>query len=203
MMPIFPVMLVVAYVSGAIPWSVWLGRLFFRTDPRRESDGNPGAANAFRSGGWRLGAAVLALDFLKGFAPVLIAHSGLRLPDNQLFWVALMPTLGHAFSIFLGLRGGRALTTLFGVWAGLTLYEMPLVMGGAAILALVALKDDVQRSLAIPLALIIGLVVGGKPSWMIALAVAELVVLGSKIAAFYGISHRRAASHDLPSCIRT
>ncbi len=181
----FPALLIAAYLSGALPWSVWLGKLFFRVDPRRQSDGNPGAANAFRSGGWRLGVAVLILDFLKGFVPVFIAKWGLQLPDSQLFWVALMPTLGHAFSIFLGGRGGRALDTLFGVWAGLTLYELPLVMGGTAIVAMLVFKDDARRALAIPIVLIIALLVGGKPVWMIALAVAQLVILASKIVAFY------------------
>ncbi len=200
-MLVFPALLMLAYLSGALPWSVWLGRLFFRIDPRRESDGNPGAANAFRAGGWRLGVAVLILDFLKGFAPVFIAKWGLQLPDSQLFWVALMPTLGHAFSIFLGFRGGRALATLFGVWAGLTLYEMPLVMGGTAIAALFMLKDDAQRALAIPIVLIIALLIMGKPVWMVALAFAQLAILASKIVAFYRASVRHAASYNPSSTL--
>jgi glycerol-3-phosphate acyltransferase PlsY len=179
----FPVLLALAYLSGAVPWSVWLGRRLFRVDPRRQSDGNPGAANAFRAGGWRLGVAVLMLDFLKGFVPVFIAQWGLRLPESQLFWVALMPTLGHAFSIFLGFRGGRALDTLFGVWTGLTLYEAPLVMGGTALASMLALKNDAARSLAIPVVLIAYLLLAGKPLWMVALAAAQLVILAGKLAA--------------------
>ena len=202
-MPTFPVLILVAYLSGALPWSVWLGTLLFQVDPRRQSDGNPGAANAFRVGGWRLGVAVLILDFLKGFIPVFIAKWGLQLPDSQLFWVALMPTLGHAFSIFLGLRGGRALDTLFGVWAGLTLYEMPLVMGGAAMVAMLALKDDAQRALTIPIVLIVALLVGGKPIWMIALAFTQLVVLASKIVAFYRTSVRLSTRTDRSTPLKT
>ena len=146
---------------------------------------------------------MLILDFLKGFAPVFIAKWGLQLPDSQLFWVALMPTLGHAFSIFLGLRGGRALDTLFGVWTGLTFYEMPLVMGGAALVAMILLKDDAQRALAIPIVLIIALLIGGKPVWMIALAFAQLVVLASKIIAFYRVSNWHVASHEHQTTLRT
>ena len=198
-MPAFLVLLIVAYLSGAVPWSVWLGRLFFRVDPRRQSDGNPGAANAFRAGGWRLGVAVLMLDFLKGFVPLFVAKWGLQLADSQLFWVALMPTLGHAFSIFLGFRGGRALDTLFGVWAGLTLYEMPLVMGGTAIAAMFAFKDDALRALAIPIVLIVALLLGGKPVWMIALAFAQLAILASKIVAFYSVTNRHGGLNNHPS----
>ena len=200
-MLVFPALLILAYLSGALPWSVWLGRLFFRVDPRREHDGNPGAANAFRVAGWRLGIAVLLLDFLKGFVPVFIAKWGVQLPDSQLFWVALMPTLGHAFSIFLGLRGGRALAALFGVWAGLTLYELPLVMGGTAIAALFVLKDDAQRSLAIPIVLIIALLIMVQPVWMIALAFAQLAILASKIFAFYRASDRMTTAPDQRSTL--
>ncbi len=201
-MPAFPLLLIFGYLSGALPWSVWLGRLFFRSDPRRQSDGNPGAANAFRVGGWRLGVVVLILDFLKGFIPVFIAKWGLQLTGDQLFWVALMPTLGHAFSIFLGFRGGRALDTLFGVWTGLTLYEMPLVMGGAAIAAMLIFKDDALRAIAIPLVLISALLIGGQPFWMVALAFAELIILASKIAAFYWASDRSMTATDHRSTLK-
>jgi glycerol-3-phosphate acyltransferase PlsY len=177
--------LILAYLSGALPWSVWLGKLFFRVDPRQESDGNPGASNAFRAGGWKLGIAVLILDFLKGFMPVFIAKWGLQLPESQLFWVALMPTLGHAFSVFLVFRGGRALATLFGVWAGLTLYEVPLVMGAAAIVATITLKNDALKSLTIPGVLIAYLLLTGKPDWMVLLALAQLAVLVAKLGVYY------------------
>lgn len=195
-MPAFPVLLILAYLSGALPWSVWLGRLFYRVDPRRESDGNPGAMNAFRAGGWKLGAAVLILDFLKGFVPVFLAKWGFQLPESQLFWVTLMPTLGHAFSVFLGFRGGRALDTLFGVWSGLTLYEAPLVMGAAAITAILTLKNDALRSLAIPIVLIAYLLLTGKPLWMLLLALAQLAVLVSKLGAFYRFSARSRSNHQ-------
>jgi glycerol-3-phosphate acyltransferase PlsY len=183
-----------AYLAGALPWSVWLGTLFFRVDPRSQADGNPGAANAFRVGGWALGLSVLLLDFFKAFIPVLIARWGLQLADGQLFWVALLPTCGHAFSIVLGFRGGRALVTLFGVWSGLTLYEIPLVMGGVAAVALLIFKDDRYHALTIPITVITYLTIRGEPAWMIALGVAQLLILVSKIGVPYysGLSISRA-----------
>jgi len=198
----FITFLILAYASGPLSWSVWLGRLFFHADPRVQRDGNPGAANAFRAGGWRLGVSVLLLDFLKGFLPVFIARWGMQLPESQLVWIALMPTLGHAFSIFLGFRGGRALDTLFGVWTGLTLYEVPLVMGGAAIAATLALKNDVYRAIAIPIALIAYLLIGTKPLWMLALAVAQLLILLSKIGVFYRSAARQTAAAEPSSTLK-
>lgn len=188
----FIVILTLAYLSGALPWSVWLGRWFTGVDPRLQSDGNPGAANAFRVGGWQLGISVLLLDFFKAFIPVFVARWGLQLPETQLFWIALMPTVGHAFSIFLRFRGGRALVTLFGVWAGLTLYEIPLVMGGVAIVATLLLKNDLLRALVIPLTVITYLLATEPTFWKLGLGAAQLLILVSKLGAFYFRSSSRA-----------
>ncbi|NLE51631.1 MAG: glycerol-3-phosphate acyltransferase [Chloroflexi bacterium] len=182
-----------AYLSGAIPWSVWLGRAFYGVDVRAVADGNPGATNAYRAGGWKLGAAVVLLDFFKAFVPVLIARWGVRLPGEQVFLVALLPTVGHAFSIFLRFRGGRALASMFGAWSGLTLYEVPLVMGGAAIVSTFALKNDAQRALAVPAAALAYVLVRGRPAWMVALAVAQIAVLAVKL-----VVHARAPRRPLP-----
>jgi glycerol-3-phosphate acyltransferase PlsY len=120
----------VGYLLGSIPFSVWLGRRFTGTDIRRSHpDGNPGAANAWRAGGWRLGAAVLVLDFLKGALPVAFCHYQLGFSRWQLLPIALAPIAGHAFSLFLGGRGGKALAVTFGVWTGLTAFAGPLVLG--------------------------------------------------------------------------
>lgn len=182
--------LLAAYVCGAIPWSVWLGRLLYSTDPRDQRDANPGAANSFRSAGWRLGVAVLTLDFFKAFIPVAAARWLGNLPDEQLFWVALAPTLGHAFSVFLRFRGGRGITVMFGVWAGLTLYRIPLLLGVAAIVAVMLFRNDERRALAIPLALLAFLVLTHGPGWMLLLAAAQLLVLILKIAVFFTRQYR-------------
>ena len=108
----------------------------------------------------------------------------LVVPADQLFWLALMPTLGHAFSVFLRFRGGRGIVTMFGVWAGLTLYQAPLVMGLTAIGATLLVKNNEVRSLSIPLVLIAYLMMASFPAWMILLAVAQLTILTFKIGVF-------------------
>lgn len=172
------------YLLGAAPWSVWLGALFYRVDPRQQQDGNPGAANAFRSAGWRLGVAVLLLDFFKAFAPVAAAKWLVHFPDSQLFWIALMPTLGHAFSVFLRFRGGRGLVVMFGTWTALTLYAGPLALGVSAVASLVLLKNDELRSIVTPLGLIAFLLVTRAPGWLLLLAVAQLLVTIAKISVY-------------------
>ena len=183
-----------AYLCGSLPWSVWLGRLFFQVDPRQQRDRNPGAANAYRAAGWRLGAAVLILDSLKACLPVAGARWLAGFSGWPLFWVALMPAIGHSFSIFLRFRGGRGITTLFGVWAALTLYAAPAVMGLTAIGGVLTLKNDEVRSLAIPLALIAYLLVTRAPIWMLALAAVQTLFLGAKIGVY--LAGRSAERHN-------
>jgi len=43
--------------------------------------------------------------------------------------VALAPVLGHAFSPFLGFRGGKAVAVTFGIWTGLLPGGGPITLG--------------------------------------------------------------------------
>ena len=118
------------FLLGAMPFSLWLGYLFLHTDIRHYGDGNPGATNAWKAGGWRVGIPALLLDYLKGVVPVGLAHFGAGISGWGLGAVALAPVLGHAFSPFLGFKGGgKALAVTFGIWTGLTLAEGPIILG--------------------------------------------------------------------------
>jgi glycerol-3-phosphate acyltransferase PlsY len=117
------------FLLGSMPFSLWLGHLFLRADVRRYGDGNPGATNAWRAGGWRVGLLALCLDYLKGALPVGLAHFNLGVSGWGLVTVALAPVLGHAFSPFLRFRGGKALAATFGIWTGLSLGEGPIILG--------------------------------------------------------------------------
>ena len=132
----------IGFVSGAIPFSVLLARRFAQQDIRRVGDGNPGAANAWRAGGWRVGVLALVLDFLKGALPVGLARFLVGVDGWALVPVGLAPVVGHAFSPFLRGRGGKAIATTFGIWCGLTLYEAPSVLGVCMILSYFAQTVD-------------------------------------------------------------
>ena len=56
---------VVGFLVGSLPFSVWWVRWMAHRDVRRFGDGNPGAISAWRAGGWRAGAPVLVLDVAK------------------------------------------------------------------------------------------------------------------------------------------
>jgi glycerol-3-phosphate acyltransferase PlsY len=116
------------FLSGSLPFSVWLARLRGR-DVRAVGDGNPGAVNAFKAAGPLPGAAALLLDFLKGALPVAAGFWLVGLRGWLVIPIALAPVLGHAFSPFLGWRGGKAVAVTLGVWSGVTLWAGPCLLG--------------------------------------------------------------------------
>ncbi len=108
-----------ALAVGCVPFAYLLARLVLRVDIRDYGDGNPGAGNAWRAGGWRVGVPGAALDYSKGAVPVAVAHYTFGLSTWALVPVALAPIFGHAFSPFLRGHGGKAVAATFGVWSGL------------------------------------------------------------------------------------
>ena len=136
-------MTLAGFMSGSLMFSAWLVRLT-GGDVRRVGDGNPGAVNAYRSAGPFVGSVALLLDFLKGWVPVAAAYWLLGIRGWWLTAVMVAPVLGHAFSPFLRLRGGKAITTTFGVWSGVTLWEAPCLLGGVLTLCKLVfrLRDD-------------------------------------------------------------
>ena len=115
----------IGFISGSVPWAVIIGRLVSGKDIRRVGDGNAGAANAWKAGGWVPGAISLVLDTAKGTAPVYFAIWHIGNPDGpvgelSMALVAVAPIIGHAWTPFLRFRGGKALAVSMGVWIAVT-----------------------------------------------------------------------------------
>jgi len=106
---------------GSVPFAYLLGRLVLHLDIRRYGrDGNPGGANAWRAGGWRIGLAGGFLDYLKGFAPVALAKYASGLSGWSLLPIALAPVVAYVFCPWLHFRGGKAVSTTLGIWTALS-----------------------------------------------------------------------------------
>jgi len=116
----------VSFLCGSLPFSIWLGKTLRQTDVRGFGDGNPGAANAYRAAGPLVGLLTLILDVSKGAAPVGVVHFNLGHRGLPMWLVATAAVLGHAFSPFLGFKGGKGLAVALGVWIGLTLWRVSL-----------------------------------------------------------------------------
>jgi glycerol-3-phosphate acyltransferase PlsY len=117
--------LIVAYLVGAIPWSLIVGKRFYGIDLREHGSGNLGATNVFRTLGARAGAVVFALDVAKGAAAVALAMLLCPFPSGDardwvLVGTALAAVLGHSFSPYIRFRGGKGVATAAGAVAVMT-----------------------------------------------------------------------------------
>src|SRR5215210_5452946 len=102
---------IIGYLLGSIPVALLVARRH-GVDLRRTSDGNPGAWNALEQLGARRALPAFLGDGAKAFAAGL---AGLALAG---WWGGFAGVagamLGHAFPIFAGFRGGKAVMTFVG-----------------------------------------------------------------------------------------
>lgn len=131
-----------AWLSGSLMFSYWLGCLK-RRNLREVGDGNPGGVNLLKAVGIGWGLAGIALDFLKGYVPLVLLLWNGAVTGYELVPVAIAPVLGHAFSPFLKFQGGKAIAVTFGVWSALTGFEVSVVF--ALILAVMLIADRALR----------------------------------------------------------
>jgi len=96
-----------AYLLGAIPFGLVVGRAFRGIDIREHGSRNLGATNAGRVLGPGWGVLVFALDFLKGLVPVLVAGALFGRGSLVPLAAAAAAVLGHVFPVWLGFRGGK------------------------------------------------------------------------------------------------
>ncbi len=66
--------LILAYLFGSIPASVWIGKAFYNIDVREYGSGNAGATNTFRVLGKKAGIPVMLIDILKGWTATNLAY---------------------------------------------------------------------------------------------------------------------------------
>jgi glycerol-3-phosphate acyltransferase PlsY len=113
-------LILVAYLLGSIPTSVWIGKAFYKIDVREFGSGNAGATNTFRVLGKQAGIPVLIIDILKGTTAVSLAYlSGFLTTSyefiNLQLALGVAALMGHIFPIFAGFRGGKGVATILGI----------------------------------------------------------------------------------------
>src|SRR5581483_104453 len=134
-----------AYSLGALPFSVWFGRLLLKRNIRAVGDGNPGTSNFFKAGGKRYlawGIGVMLLEVFKSMLPVLFGAWYANLQGWSLVALALAPVVGNAFTPFLQLRGGKSIAVILGMWGGLTFFIVPSLLGILFFVWIRLLKND-------------------------------------------------------------
>ena len=143
-----------AFLLGSIPFGLLIAKAK-GIDIRQHGSGNIGATNVLRVVGKNYGITCFMLDALKGFLPVVIALSLIRMenhdtslalsclrpfaitlpPDRQFTGqllhvvTGLMAILGHNYSPWVGFKGGKGMATSAGVLLGLYPFFGVLLLG--------------------------------------------------------------------------
>jgi glycerol-3-phosphate acyltransferase PlsY len=110
----------IAYALGGIPFGLIIVNLKTGGDVRQSGSGNIGATNALRTAGRIAGTLTLILDAAKGWLAVWLAD---WLTGGNILWMsfaALAVLAGHAFPVWLGFKGGKAVASFVGAFAYLT-----------------------------------------------------------------------------------
>ena len=186
MMPLLSVLF--AYFLGAIPFGYLLVRWRTGGDVRTSGSGNIGATNVLRTTGIVAGVVTLILDIAKGYFAVWAAD---RASSGSPFWTsiaALAVMAGHAYPIFLGFEGGKAVASFIGAFLRLT----PL----ATIAILVVFLAVVAKTRYISLGSIIAAATFPFAVWLILQPPAQ-IELAALAASIFVIYRHRANIHRL------
>lgn len=122
-----------AYLIGSIPFGLLLAKTFAGVDIKSAGSKSIGATNVLRvvketnpSLAKKLGLATVILDALKGTIVILFAMS-MGMSESTLWAIAVLAVLGHCYSIYLGLEGGKGVATGLGVY--IAIVPIPTLIG--------------------------------------------------------------------------
>ena len=115
------ILVILAYLIGSIPTSVWVSKSVFNIDIRNYGSGNAGATNTFRVLGSKWGSFVMLVDVTKGviatslyiLIPYYMSHELAR--TNFMIILGLAAVVGHIFPIWAEFKGGKGVATILGM----------------------------------------------------------------------------------------
>jgi len=156
-----------AFILGGCPFSVWIGQWALHKDIQKYGDGNPGSSNVFRAGSKKWGVLALLLDITKGVPFILIGKLVFGLGQPVLYAIALSAVLGHAYSPFLGFKGGKALAVFAGTLFGLQQWDMIISLIILFILGFLFIGNDAWTVVLGIVASLIALLISQENTWEI------------------------------------
>ena len=185
-----------AYLLGSIPFGLLIARAHGK-DLRSIGSGNIGATNVSRALGRKWGYLCFVLDVLKGLIPML-ATMFIAKPDGVVMlwlWLAVgcAAITGHIFPIYVKFRGGKGVSTSFGVALGLWPYFTVCALSFAATWVVVVLTwryvslASIVASVTFPLVLIMAIIL--TPGWNF-VSLWPLLIVATAIPMMVIIRHR-------------
>lgn len=141
------VVIVMSYLVGSIPSSIWVGKMVKGVDIRDHGSGNAGATNTFRLLGWKPGVMVLAIDFFKGFSSAFwISQLAYYIGSGPValfpYWdvdpflrivCGVVAVVGHMFPLYANFEGGKGMATAAGMLCGIEPISVAITAGVFAI----------------------------------------------------------------------
>ena len=150
----------IAYLAGGIPFGYLIAKYFAGINIKEHGSGNIGATNVLRvlkeidaKKAKKLAAITLFLDAFKG-AFVLILAKILGVCEATQWAIAVIAVIGHCFSPFLKLEGGKGVATT----AGVLLILVPKAVLVAIIIWFIMAKTIKISSLSSLTAIIVGII---------------------------------------------
>jgi glycerol-3-phosphate acyltransferase PlsY len=171
-----------AYLVGAVPFAMIIARAH-GLDLRRVGSGNIGATNLGRHLGRKWGILCFVLDAFKGLAPMLwmgviirpaFLERGGQVTIFLWWWMAAgtLAVLGHVFPVYLRFRGGKGVSTSFGValglWPYFTLPALAALLIWAMVVRACAYISLASMVAAASFPLVLLILIAGIPSWSFA-----------------------------------
>lgn len=160
---IYLIAIFISYLLGSIPMGLLLTKIAGKGDLRKVGSGNIGATNVMRVGGLRMAGLVWLLDMAKAIVAVLL---GKYLAGDAFgAWCGFAAIVGHCYPIWLRFKGGKGISSLFGVM--LAMSPLVFVVCGIEWL-LVALYSGISSlgaTVVFCLIPILGFVMGAGIGW--------------------------------------
>jgi acyl phosphate:glycerol-3-phosphate acyltransferase len=178
------------YLSGSLPFSIWITRLVKGVDVRDSGSGHATTTNTIRQAGFGAGALVLACDLSKGFIPVWLAfHYAPSIWITPL--TAACVVIGHCWPIFAQFRGGMGLACAGG--GLLAVSPLSFLILAAVLIALVLITRHPARA-----SVLVG-VVSAPALWLFGLRGIEfwIAVAGGIVIAYRFLIDWNRRYHEL------
>lgn len=179
MYSIFIPAVIAAYLLGSIPFGLLIAKAHGK-NLRSIGSGNIGATNVARALGRKWAYICFALDVLKGLVPmlavVLFANPSSTQTQTEkiivlLLWLAVgcAAILGHIFPVYLRFKGGKGVSTSFGVALGLWPYFTICALIAIAVWAVVVLiwryVSLASVSASVTFSVVLFLLIALKSNW--------------------------------------
>jgi len=129
------IVLIAAYLCGSLPFGYWITKRVTGKNILELGSGNIGSTNVRRIAGERMSNLTQVLDMMKGLLPVLVVwllreFNITTFEPFFIYLVALAAILGHNYSIFLSLKGGKGVNATLGA----TVLLSPISVFGAVLI---------------------------------------------------------------------